>query len=352
MRKLTRAEKEELQSRVTSRTIATRDNQRAQIILLHSEGLSKSAISRELGLHRARVIDWINRFDKDGLEGLEEREGRGRPEKYTTKQKEKVVETVCKKPPRGLSKWSVRSLAEHLKMDKDKVHRILKEHDLKPHRISTFNFSPDPQFKEKLLEVVGLYMTPPKNAVVLCVDEKTGIQALDRTQPLLPLRSGKPKAWTNEYVRHGTRTLLAALDVSSGTVTAWVNKQRRTKDFITFMDMVVDEYPNERLHVILDNLNTHNGKPAQEWLDQHPNVTFHFTPTHASWVNLIECFFSILTRNGLRQSVHRSVKELEKFLYTFIEEYNKKCGPFTWTKGPEKLKKIIQLTEKFQQESV
>jgi len=319
---------------------------------MHADDMSKAGISRELGLHRSRVIDWINRFEEYGIEGLNEREGRGRPESYSVRQKEKVVETVCKKPPKGLSKWSVRSLAEHLHMDKDKVHRILKEHDLKPHRMSTFNFSPDPKFKEKLLEVVGIYMTPPKNSVVLCVDEKTGIQALDRTQPLLPLRSGKPKAWTNEYVRHGTRTLLAALEVNTGTVTAWVNKQRRTKDFIAFMDMVVDEYPNQRLYVILDNLNTHNGRAAEEWLEKHPKVTFHFTPTHASWVNLIECFFSILTRNGLRHSVHRSVKDLEKFLYTFIEKYNKQCGPFTWTKGPEKLKKIIQLTKKFQAEYV
>lgn len=352
MRKLTNAERDELQRRLSSRTIAARDAQRARIILMHANGISKSAISRELGLHRSRVIDWIGRFEADGIVGLAEKEGRGRPEAYTTRQKERVVETVCKKPPKGLSKWSIRSLAEHLGMDKDKVHRILKEHDLKPHRISTFNFSPDPQFKEKLLDVVGLYMTPPENAVVLCVDEKTGIQALDRTQPLLPLRSGKPKAWSNEYVRHGTRTLLAAMDVNTGTVTAWVNKQRRTKDFLVFMDMVVDEYPDERLYVILDNLNTHNGPPAQEWLKKHPKVTFHFTPTHASWVNLIECFFSILTSNGLRQAVHRSDKELEKFLYTFIEEYNKKCGPFTWTKGPEKLKKIIQLTKKFQAEHV
>jgi len=192
-------------------------------------------------------------------------------------------------------------------------------------------------------------MNPPKKAVVLCVDEKTGIQALDRTQPMLPLRAKKPRSWTNEYVRHGTRTLLASLDIASGKVTAWVNKTRKADDFVTFMDRVVASYPSQRLHVVLDNLNTHKGAAIQEWLKKNPLVSFHFTPTHASWVNLIECFFSILTKQGLQQAVHKSGRQLTNFLYRYIKEYNKKCGSFEWTKGPEKLKKIIQLTKEFQQ---
>jgi hypothetical protein len=175
-------------------------------------------------------------------------------------------------------------------------------------------------------------MKPPDNAVVLCVDEKTGIQALDRTQPMLPLRAAKPRSWTNEYVRHGTRTLLASMDVATGRVIAHVRKRRTSKDFLAFLDSVVKEYQDA----------------ATKWLEVHPLVSFHYTPTHASWVNLIEGFFSILTRQGLQQAVHQSAKELEHFLTTFIEEYNKCCGPFEWTKGPEKFRRIIELTEQWQ----
>ena len=337
---------------MTRRTASKRESQRAQLILDYEDGLSKSEISRKHQLHRNRVIEWIERFRKNGVAGLEELPGRGRPEEYSVAQKQQVVERVCTAPPKGLGRWTVRALASELRIDKDKVHRILEEYDLHPHKLRTFNFSPDPEFEDKLLEVVGLYMKPPRNAVVLCVDEKTGIQALDRTQPLLPLRAGKPQAWSNEYVRHGTRTMLAALEVKTGKVTAWVNKTRKTEDFITFMNKVVKAYPDKRLCVVLDNLNTHNGVAAQEWLDEHPKVTFHYTPTHASWLNMIECFFSILTKQGLQQSVHRSVKELERFLKNYVTHYNKQCGPFTWTKGPEKLKKIITLTKKFQKKKV
>lgn len=349
---LSKRQAEELRHIARSRTVSKRESQRAEIILQYADGISKAEISRRLQLHRNRVIDWIDRFEKAGMFGLEELPGRGRPELYGVVEKQRIVETVCKKPPQGLGRWTVRTLATVLKMDKNKVHRVLEEHDLHPHMLRTFNFSPDPLFEEKLLEVVGLYMSPPKNAAVLCVDEKTGIQALDRTQPLLPLRASKPQAWSNEYVRHGTRTMLAALEVQTGKVTAWVNKTRKTDDFITFMNKVVKAYPDQRLYVVLDNLNTHNGSAAQQWLEEHPKVTFHYTPTHASWVNLIECFFSILTRQGLQQAVHRSVKDLEKFLKNYITHYNKQCGPFTWTKGPKKLKKIIQLTKDFQKKKL
>ena len=343
---------EELERRARSRTENARVVQRAKLVLLHLSGVSKSEISRRLELSRTRVIDWIKRFEADGLAGLEELEGRGRKESYTVAQRKKIVETACRKPKKGLSRWSVRTLARHLSIDKDKVHRVLREHDIHPHRIRTFNFSPDPEFGEKLLEVVGLYMSPPENAVVLCMDEKTGIQALDRTQPLLPLRSGKPKAWSNEYVRHGTRTLLAAIDIATGKATTWVNKTRKADDFVKFMNQVVRDYPRKRLCVVMDNLNTHKGKAAKEWLEKHPRVSFHFTPTHASWVNLAECFFSIVTKQGLQQAIHKSGREIERFLKTFIEEYNQHAGPFVWTKGPEKLRKIIELTEEYQRTTV
>jgi transposase len=347
--KLRRGDRTRLEKLVKRGTAEQRKVQRAQIILLASKGESNSAIAQKTGAHRNQVIGWRKRYEEKGIAGLEDQERSGRPKTISEREIQKVVNTVCCKPPRGLSRWSTRTLADKLNISQSGVQRILQENDLHPHRLRTFNFSPDPQFEEKLLEVVGLYMSPPKNAIVLCVDEKTGIQALDRTQPMLPLKSKKPRCWSNEYVRHGTQTLLASLEIGTGEVTAWVNKTRKSKDFITFMNKVVAGYPKQRLCVILDNPNTHNGKLVEQWLEEHPLVTFHYTPTHASWANLIECFFSILTRQGLQQAVHKSAGELRKFLYAYIEEYNRRCGPFEWTKGPKKLKRIIKLTKQFQQ---
>ena len=321
---------------------------RTRIILLASEGISNNQISKRLECTAHTVAKWRQRYEENGLMGLEDLERSGRPGIITEKQKQEVITCVCQKPARGYARWSVRTLARHLNLPKSVVHNILRKHDLQPHRIRTFTFSPDPDFEEKLLDVVGIYMKPPENAVVLCVDEKTGIQALDRTQPMLPLRKKKPTSWTNEYVRHGTRTLLASLDISTGKVISFVRDNRRSETFLEFMDHVVRKNNSKRLCVIMDNLNIHTNEAAQQWLEKHPNVSFHFTPKHASWVNLIECFFSILTRQGLRQSVHKSGKELEKFLSEYIKQYNKDCGPFTWTKGPEKLKRIIQLTKQYQ----
>lgn len=195
-------------------------------------------------------------------------------------------------------------------------------------------------------------MSPPDNALVLCVDEKTGIQALDRTQPMLPLSAGKPRTWSNEYVRHGTRVLLASLDIATGEVVAQVTQDRKSTTFLSFLDKLVAKYSTRRLCVVMDNLNIHTNKAATEWLENHPLVSFHYTPTHASWVNLVECFFSILTRTGLEQQVHKSGKALERFLKQFIESYNKACGPFIWTKGPEKLSRIIHLTQLAQKSGV
>ena len=345
---LRRGDKQKLKTLTRRRNVLFRDAQRARIILLASDGYSNTEISRLTDVHRSQVIQWRERYKSEGIDGLEDRARSGRPTVYQPKEIQKVVHTVCRKPPKGLSRWSVRKLATHLDMAVGTVHAILKENDLHPHRLRTFTFSPDPQFEEKLLDVVGLYMNPPKNALILCIDEKTGIQALDRTQPMLPLRSKKSRSWTNEYVRHGTRTMLASLEIETGKVTSLVKNNRRSDTFLEFMDMIVNQYKRKRLCVVLDNLNIHTNSAAQQWLKKHPNVSFHYTPKHASWVNLIECFFSILTRQGLQQSVHKSGRALERFLREFVEQYNKQCGPFTWTKGPDKLKRIIQLTKEYQ----
>ncbi len=345
---LSKKEKVELSALTRKHNLPQGFVRRVRIVLLADEGIENLEIAARLGLHRNSIAKWRSRYQREGIAGLEDKARPGQPPKYSPAQIQRVVTKVCGKPPKGVSRWSHTSLAKAVNMPRSVVQRILKKHDLHPHRLRTFNFSPDPDFEDKLLEVVGLYMSPPQNAVVICMDEKTGIQALDRTQPMLPLRSKKPKTWTNEYVRHGTRTMLAALDIATGKVTTWVNKTRKSEDFVTFMNKVVKGYPNQRLHVVMDNLNTHKGRAAQQWLTDHPLVTFHYTPTHASWVNLAECFFSILTRKGLQHAVHRSAKELTKFLNEFVRQYNKSCGPFIWTKGPKKLKRIIELTRDYQ----
>ncbi len=329
-------------------TLEQRVGTRAKALLLLADGWSVVDTAGKLDLHRNGVAKIRARYLEQGLDSLEDAKRSGKPPAHAAETKHKIVTTVCGKPPRGMSRWSARTLAARLGLSKSFVHSVLLEHDLHPHCLRTFNFSPDPRFEEKLLEVVGLYMNPPQNALVLCMDEKTGIQALDRTQPLLPLRAGKPRMWSNEYVRHGTQTMLAAVDIESGRATTWVNRTRKSADFVTFMDQVVREYPDRRLCVVMDNLNTHKGEMAREWLERHPRVSFHFTPTHASWVNLAECFFSILTRKGLRQAVHRSNRELIRFLKDFVEQYNKRCGSYVWTKDPEKLQKIIELTRAYQ----
>lgn len=346
--KLRKKDAEELNKIVRSKQSNARMAFRAGIILMASKGASNAEICRHYGCSPQVVKCWRDRWTEEGVEGLSDRARPGRPPQMTTALKRKIVTRACRKPPKRLGRWSVRTLADDMGLDYKAVHRVLQEHDLKLHQLRSFTFSPDPQFEDKLLDVVALYMNPPDNAAVLCVDEKTGIQALDRTQPMLPLKAKQPRAWTNEYVRHGTRTMLACLDVQSGEVMAEVRKRRTSKDFLSFMDSVVDEYEGQRLCVVLDNLNTHNNKAAQAWLEKHPNVSFHFTPTHSSWVNLVECFFSILTRQGLQQNAFHSVRELERFLKQFVYEYNFRCGPFEWTAGPKKLEKIIRLTREYQ----
>ena len=343
--KVSKKQRAELERIVRGRSCPAGLSLRARMMLLASDGESNRQIALRFGVKAHSVGEWRRRFEEAGCDGLKDRPRSGRPAEITPALKRKIVNTVCRKPPKGLSRWSVRSLADKLGINRDAVHRTLRENDLQPHRLRTFNFSPDPKFEEKLLEVVGLYMSPPDNALVLCVDEKTGIQALDRTQPMLPLAAGKPRTWSNEYVRHGTRVMLASLNIASGEVVAQVTRDRKSPTFLGFLDTVVEHYPGRRLCVVMDNLNTHNNKAAMAWLEKNPKVSFHYTPTHASWVNLVECFFSILTRKGLQQQVHKSGRALERFLKDFVQTYNENCGPFTWTKGPKKLSRIIQLTK-------
>ena len=321
--------------------------QRSRIVLAAAAGKSNQQIAGELQMPEVTVSKWRRGFARRGLEGLQDAPRSGRPVKHGPEIVQRVQNRACQQP-QHYSRWSVRTLANDLKLPRSTVHQILVASDLQPHRIRTFTFSPDPDFEAKLLDIVGLYLHPPQNALVLCVDEKTGIQALDRTQPLLPLSAEKPRSWTNEYVRHGTQTLLAALEMASGQVVAHVKQRRTSVNFLRFLKDVIAAFPGCELHMILDNLNIHKNAAARRWLRRHPRVHFHYTPAHASWVNLVECFFSILGRQGLAQSVHTSKRQLKEFLLDFIARNNENPRPFVWTKGPEKLQRIIDATKQYQ----
>lgn len=320
---------------------------RSRIVLAAAEGQANQQIAVALHIPEITVSKWRRSFAAAGLDGLEDAVRSGRPPLHGPEILRKVQTRACEQPE-SLSRWSVRTLARDLGLPRSTVHAMLVDSGLQPHRIRTFTFSPDPNFEAKLLDIVGLYLNPPENALVLCVDEKTGIQALDRTQPLLPLRAKKPRSWTNEYVRHGTQSLIAALEIATGKVLAHVKQRRTSVNFLHFMNDVAAAFPNRELHVVLDNLNIHKNEAAQRWLQRHPKVHFHHTPTHASWVNLIECFFSILSKQGLSQSVHTSKRQLKDFLLEFIANYDAHCSPFCWTKGPEKLQRIIEATKQYQ----
>jgi transposase len=320
---------------------------RSRIVLAAAAGQSNQQIALDLAIPEVTVGKWRRSFAEHGLEGLRDAPRSGRPPKHDDVVWQKVQTVACQQP-KGQGRWTVRTLAREVGLPHSTVHAILKASELQLHRVRTFTFSPDPDFEAKLLDIVGLYLNPPDNALVICVDEKPGIQALDRTQPLLPLRARKPRSWTNEYVRHGTQTLIAALEIATGKVVAHIRNRRTSVNFLRFMNEVVRAYPDRELHVIADNLNIHKNEAAHRWLGRHPRVKFHYTPTHASWVNLIECFFSILSKQGLAHSVQRSKQDLKELLQQFIASYNANCGPFTWTKGPEQLQRIIETTKEYQ----
>jgi len=321
---------------------------RSRIVLAASTGQSNQQIASSLGIPEVTAGKWRRAFAASGMDGLQDAPRSGRPAKHGAAVWQRIQTRACEQPA-AYSRWSVRTLARDLGLPPATVHEVLVASGLQPHRVRTFTFSPDPEFEAKLLDSVGLYLHPPDHALVLCVDEQTGIQALDRTQPGLPLRAKRPRTWTNEYVRHGTQALLAALDIATGRVIGHVRNRRTSANFLRFMNDVVAAFPGRQLHVILDNLNIHTNAAAQRWLKRHPSVHFHHTPTHASWANLIECFFSILGKQGLSQRVDRSKKSLREFLLDYLATYNETSSPFTWTKGPEQLQSIIETTKAYQQ---
>jgi transposase len=306
--------------------------ERARIVLGSADGLSGRALGREIGVSLPTVQRWLDRYDAEGLEGLEDRRRSGRPREITPEIEADVVRrTLEEKPPQG-THWSTRLMADIVGISHTQVARIWKAHRLKPHRVRHFKISTDPHFVEKLRDVVGLYVAPPERAIVFSFDEKSQIQALDRTQPGLPLKKGRAGTMTHDYKRHGTTTLFAALDVATGEVIHECLPRHRHQEFLRFLRSVEKAAdPELELHFILDNYATHKHPKVKAWLKKNPRVHFHFLPTSGSWLNLVERLFSELTTRQLKRLAVHSVAELVDAITTYLEQRNRDPKPFTWT---------------------
>lgn len=310
---------------------------RARAVLLMVQQVSGADIARQTGYTTVQVSRIRRRFSEAGIAGLQDRARSGRPPTVTARMIARVVALTLKPPPRGVTHWSTRDLAQKVSVSHTTVHRIWRAHALQPHRIETFKFSTDPEAEAKIYDVVGLYLQPPLNAVVLSVDEKTQIQALSRTQPLLPMRAGLPACRTHDYRRNGLTSLYAAFNVASGEVVGACHDRHTAVEFLDFLQVLHRRYRRRDLHVILDNSSTHSTPAVRTWLEAHPRVQFHFTPTGASWLNLVEVWFSILTRKSVRRGSFDTVRALVTHLQHYIETWNDHPTPFVWTKEPADL---------------
>jgi transposase len=320
--------------------------QRAKIILHSSERRSVLDVARLSGVSRPAVWRWQRRYAEQGVDGLL-RDKTRKPGKtpLPAKTVAKVLALPCSKPPGNATHWTGRAVAKAVGISLRAVQRIWEAHRLQPHRLRTFKKSNDPAFVEKVEDVVGLYMAPPCHAVVLSIDEKSQIQALDRTQPGLPLKPGKCATLTHDYKRNGTTTLFAALNVLDGTVLGRCMERHRHQEFIKFLNAVERKVPTGKIiHVILDNYGTHKHPKVDRWLANHPRWVFHFTPTSASWLNAVEGFFSVITRRRIRRGVFKSVAELEDAIKRYIADHNRNAKPFVWTKTADEIfKKLTRL---------
>jgi transposase len=309
---------------------------RADIILAAAEGLNNKAIS-ERGLGSEQTIClWRKRYAERGIEGLQDEPKPGRPRRIGQDKTAEIVATTLT-PPQGMTHWSARRLAKQVGVSHSTVHRIWQAYDLKPHRTETFKFSTDPQLKEKVVDIVGLYLNPPEQALVLGVDEKSQIQALSRTQPLLQLRSGQVERHTHDYKRNGTTTLFAALNVATGEVIGECHPRHRHQEFLKFLKQLDKEVADKELHLILDNYGTHKQEKVQKWLKRHKRFHLHFTPIGASWMNMVEIWFGILTNQAIRRGNFDSVAHLVGAIKAFLSRWNEGAKPFVWTKTAEQI---------------
>ena len=307
-------------------------------MLACAQGHDNKAVAKRLQLSPSTVGKWRARFVSDRLDGLYDEPRPGAPRKITDAQVEQVIIRTLESTPRGATHWSTRSMAKATGLSHATISRIWRAFGLKPHRTETFKLSPDPLLVDKVRDVVGLYVNPPEHAVVLCVDEKSQIQALDRTQPLLPMRPGQMERRTHDYQRHGTTSLFAALDIKTGTVLAQTHRRHRSVEFRKFLDMIDEQVPAQlQVHLVLDNYGTHKSPMIHTWLAKRPRFHLHFTPTYASWLNQVERWFAELTNKQIRRGSHCSVAALVAAIWEFIDAHNETPEPFVWCKSADEI---------------
>jgi len=314
---------------------------RARIVLGSAVGESVRGLAVRLGVTQTTVCLWRRRYRAQGLAGLKTLARSGRRRRISAAQ-ERAVVAATMRPPQHATHWSARRLAKAVGLGHSTVHAIWRKYGLQPHRVETFKFSTDPQFETKLADIVGLYLDPPERALVLCVDEKSQIQALNRTAPILPLRPGLPVQMTHDYERHGTTSLFAALEVASGKVHARCYRRHRHNEFLDFLKSVARRYPRPELHLICDNYGTHKHPAIQHWLREHPRFHLHFTPTSASWLNLVERWFGVISLQAIRRGSFTSVAQLERAITHFLDHWNQTARPFVWTKTAHQIKRSIR----------
>lgn len=335
---LSEEERAQLESWARRRTSAQALAQRCRIVLLAAEGLNNTEIAERLGVHRPMVRKWRSRFAQYRLDGLIDEPRPGKPRTITDEQVEEVVVKTLESTPKDATHWSTRSMAREVGLTQSAVLRIWQAFGLQPHRQETWKLSKDPQFVAKVRDIVGLYLNPPERAVVLCVDEKSQIQALDRTAPILPMLPGTPRRATHDYKRAGTSSLYAALDITTGQVISSLHARHRAIEFKKFLQTLDREVPDELdVHVILDNSSTHKTPAVKKWLLVHPRFVLHFTPTSSSWLNLVERWFAELTSKKLRRGAHRSVRELNTDIRAWIADWNEDPRPYVWTKTADQI---------------
>jgi transposase len=311
---------------------------RAAIVLHAARGETNVAIADKLSTSRETVGRWRKRFASRRLDGLYDEPRPGTPRRILDRDVERVVTRTLESLPEGQTHWSTRGMAKACGLSSSTIGRIWRAFGLKPHRQESFKISADPLFVDNVRDIVGLYVNPPEHAVVLCIDEKSQMQALDRTQPLLPMKPGQVERRTHDYVRHGTSSLFAALDVKAGTVIGQCYRRHRAREFKRFLEHVELQMPQHlEVHVVLDNASTHKTPAIQRWLVRHPRFHLHFTPTSASWMNQVERFFAEITQKALRRGVHRSVEDLERAVLAYVEASNSDPRPFVWTKSADEI---------------
>lgn len=330
------SEAEALRAMTRAGTTQQRTAQRARIVLSAAAGKPNVEIAAEMGVSIPTVLLWRRRFAESGLAGLDDAPHPGRPRTHGRDVRERILAATLT-PPAGATHWSRARLAREVGVSASTVGRVWRAARLAPHRVETFKYSSDPALVAKVTDIVGLYLAPPERAIVLSVDEKTQIQALDHTQPMLPLRPGQVERHTHDYKRNGTTSLFAALEVATGAVTHTTRQRHTAADFLAFLRLVARAYPDGELHLVLDNVSTHKTPAVQRWLRRHRRVTFHFTPTSASWMNQVETWFGILTRQALRRGSFASVRALSAAIERFTREWNASATPFTWVKTADEI---------------